>query len=173
MAFWHPPVRLSLPFGSYGHYHRRYGMVVQLTHGVGHAYASALVLVIVDSSMFQAMEREPQLILDHASPRPSGGPGDYGQSKTRCWSGYITSRAVHSGGAETGNFSRRSLCFEHFSDLSKRSVSIDPPGLEFNGNCSILLWTITRAGHTNVRPTSCYEFMLDRDITERRSCFSA
>jgi hypothetical protein len=68
---------------------------------------------------------------------------------------------------------QKELCFEHFSDLPKRLVSIDPPGLEFNGNSSILLWTITRAGDANVRPTSCNEFTLDLDITERRSCFSA
>jgi len=68
---------------------------------------------------------------------------------------------------------RRSLRSEHLSDLSKRLVSIDPPGLEFNGNGSILLWPITRTRHANVRSTRCDEFTLDLDITERRSRFSS
>ncbi|MBH1512936.1 MULTISPECIES: hypothetical protein [Stenotrophomonas] len=40
-------------------------MVVQLTHGLGHVAASGLVLVVGDSPMLQAMEREPLLLLDH------------------------------------------------------------------------------------------------------------
>ena len=68
---------------------------------------------------------------------------------------------------------RRSLRFEHLSDLSKRLVSIDAPGLEFNGNGSILLRSITRTRHANVWSTYRNEFTLDLDITERRSGFSA
>ncbi len=68
---------------------------------------------------------------------------------------------------------RGSLRFEHLSDLSKCLVPIDPPGLEFYGNGSILLWPIARTRHANVGSTSRDEFTLDLDITERRSRFSS
>lgn len=40
-------------------------MVVQLTHGLGHVAASALILAVGNSPMFQAMEREPLVLIDH------------------------------------------------------------------------------------------------------------
>jgi len=68
---------------------------------------------------------------------------------------------------------RGSLRLEHLGDLFERLATIDPPGLEFHRNGSILLWPTPRPRHANIRAPSCDNFALDLDIAESRSCFSS
>jgi len=51
-------------------------------------------------------------------------------------------------------------------------ATIDPSGLEFRRNGSVLLWPITCTGNANVRTASGDNFALDLDIAERRGGFS-
>lgn len=68
---------------------------------------------------------------------------------------------------------RRRLCLEHLSDLPKCLVTVDPSGLEFRRNGSVLLWTITCAGNANIWTASCNDLTLDLDIAESRGGFSS